>query len=350
VIVRCSPALAAGFTLMELLVVVALLSALALAGFSVVAEDQGQVRYNDTRARMERLRLAILGPIGPAWDGDWRLFGHVADNGRLPASVAELLSSPAGHAVQAAVDPIFDPRPDALCAQDGSESPLSWTAAQRLLKGHRGDYLGGAAVNGEYRDGFANRGATDDASNFGWVLVAAGGGLTLSSLGGDGVTGGSAVYDSDQILIIGTHDWQVDLNGWQVTVVNRTGADRSVADPPLRASLLWFRNGASGGGWHRVTTQSYSGCLDGTGDGLVGGVPCTDRVQLAFDATCDPGIATTPDSKVPMGRHLVVLLSDADGLAHTSDDTVLAAGGVPIAIQVALFPGADRPAVTLELR
>jgi len=345
-----SPARAsAGFTLMELLVVVALLSAVALAGFSAVAEDQGQVRFNDTRNRLERLRLATLGPAGPAWDGGWRLSGYAADNGRLPDSVADVIGTPAGHASQAAVEPAFDPQPDAQCAQDGGESALSWSATHRLLKGHRGDYLGGATVNGEYRDGFANRGATDDASNFGWVYATASDGFTLASLGADGVAGGTAAYDADQTLAIGAGDWRVDLNGWQVTVVNRSGADRTAADPALRASLLWFRNDASGGKWYRVTTQAYSGCLDGTGDGLVGGVPCADRVQLAFDADCDPDTAT-PDSEVPMGRHLVVLLSDADGSAHSSDDTVLTAGGAPITAQVALFPGADRPAVTLELR
>jgi type II secretory pathway pseudopilin PulG len=74
-----------------LLVVIAILSMVTLLAFSVSTDDRAQLRYNDTRARLQALERAILGRFGPADPA--AVGGFVADNG-LKGSVSFQFSLP----------------------------------------------------------------------------------------------------------------------------------------------------------------------------------------------------------------------------------------------------------------
>lgn len=306
-----------GFTLIELLVVVAILSAASLLAFGIVTEDRAQIRYDDTRVRLQSLRRAILGQLGPV--NPDVVGGFVADNGDLPSDLATVLQR-GSLLVQGVQSPLFDPIPDtATCANNGGETPLSDSSAV-LVKGHRGDYLGGLAFNGHFRDGWGNEdgNATADALNFGWSVVFDGAtrSLSVTSLGADNAVGGSD-FAADRSLLIPSADWLVPLQGWSVRLVARTDIP---ATQPLSVSLLVFRNTASGGQWLRYSTAISSVCLDGDGDGVVGGSPCPQgSVTLSFGANCKAGDASSGPTLIPQGRHLLVVTGHPGALWGAGD-------------------------------
>jgi prepilin-type N-terminal cleavage/methylation domain-containing protein len=319
-----------GFTLIELLLVVAILSATALAAFGLVSEDRAQIRIDDTRNRLNILRRAIVGIDGPAYGGEVRLSGFVADNGRLPASIAELRSNNLESSPmlsQLARSVKFSGNTDTTCVQTGTLDDVGPAAAAiTLTKGHRGDYLSGAS--GAFRDGWGNVGTETDISetstfdetddvNFGWTFMP-GPPLQIASNGLDNLPDG----EKDARTTIAEADWTVDLTGWKVTIRNRTSASLSALSD-LQAALLVFRNTGTNGEWLRYS----SGKCD---------------TDIAVDESCIvtfPGPGACPG--VPIGRHLLVLLS-ASGVYPSST--------APVTVPLDFFPGVQLPNATLEVR
>ncbi|MFH1659462.1 MAG: type II secretion system protein [Pseudomonadota bacterium] len=363
-----------GFTLIELLVVVAVLSAASLLAFGVFSEDRTQIRYDDTRQRLQILRRAILGHNGPA-TGEASA-GFVADNGAPPADLVTLLQVGALQA-RAARSPIFDPKPDdTTCANDGSADDITLVAtspatapnvfapAAQLVKGHGGDYLGGLAVNGRFRDGWGNVSSTDDAVNFGWntVFDSAAKTLTITSLGLDNVSGGSD-FGSDFGLTVATNDWLIPISGWTVQVKNRTNADINANSEGLSVSLLVYANTAGGDKWYRYATATLP-CLDAaygtSSDGQCINnsnvtVAGSSTVSAAFHDGCKPGVTVPGQGRIPQGRHLLVLSRNGlTGNPWTTDDkvtwTISPAVSSPILSQIDAIAGRNLPAVTLEIR
>jgi prepilin-type N-terminal cleavage/methylation domain-containing protein len=358
-----------GFTLIELLVVIAILSTVTLLAFNVSTDDRAQLRYNDTRARLQALERAILGRLGPADAA--AVGGFAADNGRLPASVAELLSAE-GLAAQAALAPVFDPTPDAsstasACFNDGGpgettlDDAVDATGAPLLVKGHRGNYLGGLAFNKRFRDGWGNEGGAADALNFGWALDAAvTHSLKIASLGVDNLVGGDD-YAADVSATIQPGDWRVPLGGWtvRVRVHNRSGSDipaTPTANIHLSASLLVFVNDTSGGKWRQFSSNTATvSCLDGDGDGLVsdgasGTVSCdaSASVDLIFPETQCSGL-----SSIPQGRHLLVLVKRKSASGTNTDDAPYTwndgATDRPIVTQITAVAGMTLPETHFKL-
>lgn len=358
----------AGFTLIELLVVIAILSTVTLLAFDVSTDDRAQLRYDDTRARLAALERAILGRLGPADPA--AVGGFVADNGRLPENVAELLSADALMA-QTALTPVFDPLPDtSTCANNGGEttpSPFKDASskdipAALLVKGHRGNYLGGLAFNGRFRDGWGNEAAdaTADAANFGWSFVkdttVTPAQLRIASLGTDNVadsSGGGTGYAADTEATIRTTDWQVPIGGWSVQVFNKSGNDISTS-ANLSASLIVFVNDSSGGHWQRLSSDTVTvDCLDGTGDGLVNSTSCSASFTLTFSSGCYPTDPSSNHGTVPQGRHLLVLVdSGSTGGTWSSADKVYRrlSTSLPAVTQITAVAGMALPAARLEIR
>lgn len=330
----------AGFTLIELLVVVAILSAAAVLALGALGPDMAQVRHDDTANRLGVLRHALL--TAPVIGGATLPGGYVADNGDLPANLARLLV-PGDFAAREARAPVFDATPGATdCANDGVGETVLDEAAALLVKGHRGDYLEGRAMNGVFRDGWGNESASDDAANWGWTVArdATAQSLALTSLGADNLDGGEAPYDSDRSLTIAADDWLLPIAGWTVTVTNRSGIDRT-----LSARLLVFKNDDGGGRWLHYGTAT--GCVDGDGDELVGGVSCPPGVSLAFVDGCWPGGPNTElrHRRIPQGRHLLVLVDAGTGLPYQN-----AGDGARVLRQIDALAGHALPAVSLEIR
>lgn len=315
-----------GFTLIELLLVVAILSATALAAFGLATEDRMQLRMDDTRTRLEILRHRMLGFATPVYGGEVRLSGYVADNGRLPETIADLLTVPIGFVAREGLTPRYSSSLDSECRQSGG-APITEEAA-RLIKGHRFNYLNGKAHNGAFRDGWGNVGQTDDADNFGWQLMHNAENLSIASLGADNSVGGEDAAAADQESVIAANDWLVDLNGWNVTLRNVSASDIT---HDFALALLVFENTDAGAAWSQFRTTS-SRCADT----LAAGASCV----LSFGDKC--AASKSRAAKVPLGRHLLVLLEGNAPYAMS--------GNKKLFTQVSFYPDVDRPDITLEIR
>jgi hypothetical protein len=262
-----------------------------------------------------------------------RLGGFVADNGRLPVNVRELLAFDADEfAVREGVIPGFAAVADVNsdCVQTSDGDTLGEPA--RLLKGHRGNYLAGVAHNGEFRDGWGNVGQGEaDKENFGWAVdTTVSNELTITGLGADNeldVTGvdNEIAAENDQTMTIADADWRVPLDGWQVTVKNLRASSLDLSSP--RAVVLVFENVGTNGRWLQYRDTSSASACSAT---LLTGESCV--LTFAGTSACNSGSIA---AKVPLGRHVLAL---ADG------DAVLAK------TQVDFYPGTLPPPITLEVR
>ena len=342
-----------GFTLIELLVVVAILSAASLLAFGVFTEDRAQMRYDDTRHRLTVLRHAVLGRFFglTAANGG----GFVADNGDLPSDIATLMQA-GSLLAQGVQTPVFDPQPDAAtCANNGGESTSPFGATPDpnalLIKGHRGDYLGGMVFNNHFRDGWGNvdPSTAADALNSGWQLDlnSSERSLSFTSLGVDNQSGGID-FAADITHKIAGNDWLVPLQGWSITLDKRyvPTADTTIR---LAASLLVFRNTASGGQWLRYSTPMLNACFDGDGDGMVGGLPCATSETLSFTATCNPNNSNSAVASVPQGRHLLLVTAHPTAVWQ-ADDSPNWRTGQQALTRIDALAGSPLAPVHLELR
>ena len=349
-----------GLTLLELLLVVTILSAMAYTTLAVVDNDSNQVRFEDTRNRLEMIRAAVLGSRHPtAWHDGYQ-GGYVTDNGILPINIAALVDSPANYDLFGVVSPQFDPIPDAGGVNNGPAAGIGQEITlndplQTLLKGHRGFYVAGSR-NNRYRDGWGtdrtvggaaaidcptdpgaaggNEGTDVDAVNHGWCVTHSADGLYVDSYGLDAQAGALTgdVYEQDMAMAepVLANDWLITvLAGSTVSVVNQSGSDIDLGPllpngigPTLRVSLLTYFNDAdqiNEYNWRRVTSSPVlDRCLDGDGDGLCNGAAAPQTTTVFF----------TANFNVPQGEHLLVLVSDPDGVVNTVDDTTVLPAGV----------------------
>lgn len=148
---------AAGFTLVELLLILFLLGSLALVTTAIVDGIDEQSRFDQTKSRLEQIRRAVIGDTSRTLNGQPDVRGFVVDMGRLPANLRELV------------------------AQGGMPawglSAVSTTGVSsvtiELPGGWRGPYLETSpSFDGtpKFRDGWSNSGDSDDAMNFGWIF------------------------------------------------------------------------------------------------------------------------------------------------------------------------------------
>jgi len=341
-----------GFTLVELLIVVAILSAVAMVSIGLMSEDRVQIHIDDTRNRLAVLRRAVLGVESPAYGGEMRLSGFVADNGRLPTDIHELLDRELldadgdvvrTHAASAGVVPDHSVSIDSQCIQTASGAPLG--EAARLLKGHRGNYLAGAAHNGAFRDGWGNVGQGDDAINFGWTVAndTNANSITFGSLGADNASGKSNGLDAedDQAMSIADAEWRVPLDGWQITVSNASSDAAPISISGLSAKLLVFENTHSSGRWRQFKTNGTA--CPGS---LASGESCTLRYVADVDGKieCDSP-ANLIEARVPQGRHVLVVSASV-----TVTDPIPGTAQRHIVRQVDFYPGTLPPNLTLEVR
>jgi len=333
-----------GFTLLELLVVLFILGLLAVSALSLTGGLDRQVRLDSTRQRLTMLRSATVGHAGGVDATDRRLSGYVVDIGTLPAAISDLTDEPAEEERLFAVrPPMFDPTPDADGRNDGSGDEIELDEpGERLGKGWRGPYVRPSPSAGppRYRDGWGNVAddAAADADNHGWAVTfddpQSPQRMTITSHGADGIAdndgGGDDDYEADVTMTLEPADWTVPIDGWSVTVSNRSGAPVS----NLRAGLLVYRDGS----WQRLTTDQ--------------------KVTVAPDASAELTFSFTPqeitdgEHLAPIGEHLLVLIEDADAVVgngetpYPSPGTV---GGERVSQRVKALPRASLPEVVLTV-
>lgn len=174
-----------GFTLLELVVVVAVLGLIANLATEFVAQNTNQERFEATKARQAMIREAILGNPSATQNGEVQVSGYIADTGSPPRHLRQLISSDA-----------YCPNPESFdsdkttCNTDAAgDSDLEWIDSPA---GWSGPYIQGFELESTtynsnpinfrtFRDGWGNTSSAwdltsttdneriaDDVLNFGW--------------------------------------------------------------------------------------------------------------------------------------------------------------------------------------
>ena len=370
-----------GLTLLELLLVLLIMSAVAWMSLASLTGGGNQIRFEDTRNRLRAIRAATLGESGVSSRENSLHSGYVVDNGLLPENIRFLRGTPAGFRQYGLTQPVFDPTPDINGYNDGVgvETTLS-QAKNQLMKGHRGFYLVGL-LGGRFRDGWGTtlnpggatancpalptlpagavaKGSNLDTDNDGWcVTLVDNNALYVASYGMDGGPDPAPPaivddpYEEDVAMEepVLADDWRINLLGTSVKIVNESGADIFLDSPTtrrFRASLLVFENNDAGGRWLRVTSDPtpLGLCLDGNGDGICNGNSAEKETVVQFNTA----------AFVPIGEHLLVLVDDPDGVPHTADDALYPSPSPlnpdPITARIRLFSRSSAPEAILRIR
>lgn len=158
-----APVFCQGFSLVELTVVLLLITLIASVAVRETSELGFQVRYDQTKDRLEMIKQAILGNPRQIVNGQQAISGFVADMGRLPYTLRELLED------YDCDGPDVDGNGDTNFTNDG---PCPWaletTYNSGLGIGWRGPYLsvlGNATDLDAFTDGW---GRTSNDGNYGW--------------------------------------------------------------------------------------------------------------------------------------------------------------------------------------
>lgn len=155
-----------GMTLLELLLVVTILSAVAFMTLSQVTDNTSQVRFEDTKNRLQLIKKAIIGNTSRTLNGQPEIRGFVADMGRLPNSLQELIRK------DYCDDPQYINQTDCTTAGDtwNTQANYQFDATTELWAGWNGPYLIAAADADypRYTDGWGN---DDGTNNFGWNFI-----------------------------------------------------------------------------------------------------------------------------------------------------------------------------------
>jgi type II secretory pathway pseudopilin PulG len=206
----------AGFTLLELLVVTALMVAIVFMMAPIFSGLDDQERFDRTAEMLAEIRRAVLGDPGSLSTDRMRLAGYVQDMGGLPALQAvpggpDTARQPRGlWTTDLDDDGVDDLVRRTLFIDDywdhyfqSSGYPDTATAAVSL--GWRGPYIE-APRDGALKDGWGNPivflpDTPDD------------GDLTIKSLGADGAPGGAG-HDGDVAVTIKKYHYSADVAGY----------------------------------------------------------------------------------------------------------------------------------------
>lgn len=236
-----------GFTLLEMLLVLFLIGLMASTTLMITEGVEDQAKYDDTKRRMEIMRKAIVGDPTRTVNGGPEISGFVADMGRLPLCIAELLTA----GVVSGAGPTF------VSPCNVTKEIFSWQqdVDSQVWSGWRGPYIQVQPErNGElrFRDGYGNSDpdATIDArkSGWNWTLSASDTIAHIQSRGFDG----SELYPigatvSDAIPLVNPSDYSIELQNWdsfQIQFQNTSTAAINIPLDSLRMKLSYAENGA----------------------------------------------------------------------------------------------------------
>ncbi|GEM_PF-3360310 len=255
-----------GFTLVELLVVMLILTALASVTLDFTKDFAFQGRYEVTKDRYEKVKRAIIGRPDVLINGQPDISGFVADMGRLPRNIQELLvqnycsddyrvsnNTPNSSGITDATGATpkewcTSKTPNgvwhtASCTDATKTTQATCEAASETWSVWDGPYL--TTQNPDYKanaisDGWGNEATELTDHNYGWEVclgasvagacytsspVINSGDLIILSKGKDQAVGGTGIYDLDYPAGLSTSspsinnaDWTVDIASLQAVV------------------------------------------------------------------------------------------------------------------------------------
>lgn len=309
----------AGFTLLELIVIIGLLSILAL-GASAMLEDDGQWRRaEENPKRWDAIRQSVVGTAIIDATGNPSLNGYVTDMGRLPQNIKELISL--GTQPVWEYEPLFGKTASVTCVPTDVPSPDCYY----LAGGWRGPYLYTAGSQ-FYRDGWDNvdsNSAVDDV-NFGWQVSVSGvapnhSDLFVRSLGFGNALDATPPADSyrldypenTSLAMVSANEWQNTQASLQFNLLLNKPVTTDISNLYLR---VYFIDNAV---LDDLTSAAFN-------------IANTDRTA---------SVSISPSSDLPMGRYAAVIYCEtapvvdpatavftqvfdsADGTCNTDNDT-----------------------------
>lgn len=270
-----------GFSLLELLLVLFIMGLMTTTAMLMTGGVEDQSKYDETKRRMELIKRAIVGDPTRTVNGGPEISGFVADMGRLPVNLGELMEQ------------------DTLSAWDvaTSDVPVSGvdTIPVDLHGGWRGPYLevmpddDGGRV---FRDGY---GYEFKPALSGVVA------LRLQSVGPNGVEAdaddypvagmmvGAASYPVSAVLA-NASDWIAATSGVSDFTVDFGKAPSSAQALILR--LYWVQDGAMQSCQNSLTASvssvqaSTGACADLPMGRLAAVVVCDDTNHYLYDGDC----------------------------------------------------------------
>jgi len=177
----CPPA-APGFTLLELVIALAIMGFLAMIMTGVYTGEDDQTRFEQTRTQMAEIKRALLGNRNDSINSKSRFGGYITDMGGLPA-LEDVSGTPGDTS---------DDQPKGLWNQ-GILPDWEYKPASRTWMGWRGPYLE-MPPDGVLKDGWGGP----------IVFSIINGDIIMESYGADLCkdTGGETGFDTDLMLTI----------------------------------------------------------------------------------------------------------------------------------------------------
>lgn len=255
-----SPSKQKAFTLVELLTVMVVLVALATITVKSTAQFSFDSRYQITEDRYNKIKTAILGNPNQTINGHPSVSGFVADMGRLPHCLRELI--------------------DGKCVDTDTPPTASQKNADtKLWYGWRGSYIetnNNPSITNALADGWGNvaqcfntttplndyliqtscqnAGYTWIFGNYGWYFDKSSNQLTIKSYGKDGLPNGTNEYDRDypppnSPIMVKSTDWLSTESTINVNVLSKMNV--IISRPTDSATCTNY-----GGTWSDVTTPN----------------------------------------------------------------------------------------------
>ncbi len=272
-----------GFSLLELLLVLFIMGLMTATTMLMTGGVEDQNKYDETKRRMELVKRAIVGDPTRTVNGGPEISGFVADMGRLPGCLRELL--------------------EGKCTDAGSV-PSTWhgpyldVLPESSLVSGTNSYLA-------FRDGYGN-----DGDNYGWIFklfdesdtetttAASAVKASLHSKGQSSDAGDNYPADANYKFINGKSDFKVNLKNLIVNVnfVN-TSATSSVPANETNLKLRAYFPDGNGGETYSNSDMNVA----------LSAVPPNTSQTKTF--------GWTTDTWVPLGVRVVKVVCADDGKA-----------------------------------
>jgi prepilin-type N-terminal cleavage/methylation domain-containing protein len=262
-----------GFTLIELLVVLAILTSISSIALLSVGNNLNQQRFDDTKRKIQTIKHAIIGYPERTVNNKPDISGFIADIGRLPNCLAELLNKDIDANI---CDPNIDNDNNPITNPHITAPTHTYNSVTGLWHGWQGPYIDVISdLDGShrYRDGWGGESniINQDNANFGWThTILAAGDLIIQSKGLDNIqnpdtqtqyneldifekdfpattaSGVTGVYTDNPIPVITANDYQHELTNITVRFFNTDGSlsKPTLANQNLCVVLSYVADGA----------------------------------------------------------------------------------------------------------